>query len=612
MRPKRAPEDHGRKEKPSGHLPQAWPEQTDDTSGWGAFEEDRVLASSDLSIDQFPTAPLLAIDQWPTQPLPVLIDGPLSFQPGAFADGGPPQEVDSPHLPAAERRADTGSHLSAQQATGAGNYFIQARNLAKSSGIYALGMLGSPLVSLVLAPFLAHHLSSTDYGLLTVLMTVITLASGVSQLGLAAAFFRAYHYDYTEPRDRRAVLATVVVLLVLVSIPTAMVAWLLAPTVAGVLRERSSFGNLISLAFWVVAVQNLTVPGLCWLRAENRPVFFSLLSLGNVLLVLCANLVLLGLLHWGVAGSLIATGSGYASIVLCTLPVILWRTRLQVRKDIAWSLLTFGAPQALSYISYWVLQLSDRFLLSVFVSLAQTASYSVAYSLGSVLSTLVISPFALAWPTLMFSVAKRKGAPHVFQIVFRWYGIILLFVAFAISIAGSLLLGWLFPASYHSAAPVIPIVAESFIFYGLYIVFMTGSSIQRKTWMPAAFFGLAAFVNFGLNLVLIPRFSAVGAATSTLIAYLVLALVAYFANQRIYPIPYEMKRFWLALLIGVTLYLGAALFSLEWDAFWRSFLTFACLVLYGACLLFLGGGIGFLRARGARLIARITADRRAS
>lgn len=613
MLPTQTPEDHSREKKSTGYARSDQPEQVADASGWEAWEaeeEKPTPISSGLNIDQFPTGPLPAIDQWPTQPIPALVGEPFAFQQGSFVDNESIEGIDSLFQPALERIAETGPHPAVQQTGATGSYVVVARNLAKSSGVYALASLASPLVSLVLAPFLTHRLAPTDYGILTVLMTVIGLAAGITQLGLGSAFFRVYNYEFTDSDDRRAVLATVVVLMPLFSIPLAIVGSFLAPTLAGALLGRPALGVLITLTAWVVVVQNLTVPGFAWLRAENRPLFFSLLSIGNVVIVLCINLVLVGLLHWGVAGPLIATGSGYASVVLCTLPVILWRGRLRVRRDIAWSLITFGAPQVLSYISYWVLQLSDRYLLSLLVSLVQVASYAVAYSLGSVLSTLVISPFSLAWPAAMFSIARRKDAPQVFQMVFRWFSMLLLFVAFAVSIAGSLLLDRLFPASYHSAAPIIPVVAESIVFYGLYIIFMAGASIRRKTWMPAAFTGLAAFVNFALNLVLIPHFGSAGAAGSTLVAYIVLALVAYLANQRIYPIPYEMNRFLLALLIGAALYIGADVLSLGWTTFWRWSLTFVCLILYGVWILFAVGGIRLLRARGASLIARISSDRR--
>src|SRR5579859_7862859 len=87
------------------------------------------------------------------------------------------------------------------------------RGLIKSSGIYAIASVASPLVSLVLAPFLTHHLSPSEYGILTILNTLIGLVAGITQLGLGSAFFRAYSYDYTSHRDRRDVLATVTVLL---------------------------------------------------------------------------------------------------------------------------------------------------------------------------------------------------------------------------------------------------------------------------------------------------------------------------------------------------------------------------------------------------------------
>ena len=107
---------------------------------------------------------------------------------------------------------------STARTTGDESYLGLLRNLAKSSGIYAISALASPLVSLVLAPFLTHSLSITDYGALIVLNTVIILATTITQLGLNSAILRAYMYDYETRRDRMGVLSTAVVLLSLISI----------------------------------------------------------------------------------------------------------------------------------------------------------------------------------------------------------------------------------------------------------------------------------------------------------------------------------------------------------------------------------------------------------
>jgi len=478
------------------------------------------------------------------------------------------------------------------QRSAANNYSTLVRNLVKSSGIYALASVASPLISLILAPFLTRALSHTDYGALAVLNTAIALMAGATQFGLNSAFFRAYSYDYESQKDRLSVLSTVIALLLLISIPITIATTVAAPWLATALFTSPSLVEPIRLGALVILIQNLTVPGFSWLRAESRAPFFATLAILNLLVTLVGNLVLVGTLHMGIAGSLLATAGGYAVVAICTMPVILLRVGLQgclrPRFDIARNLLSFGLPLVSSFISVWVLQLSDRYLLSRLGSLAQTASYTIAYSLGGVLGVLVISPFLLAWPTAMYAILKREDAPKVFQLVFRWYSIVLLFATFALSLLGRGVLDILFPPAYRSAAPVISTIALSTMFYGVYNIFLIGISVRRKTWFAVVFTTLAALINVGLNFMLIPFYGSMGAALSTLIAYLVLALIAYIVNQRFYPIPFEMGLFMAALLIGITLYAGSDFLAHAQQTYAAWGIRYAALALYGGCLALLG------------------------
>ncbi len=288
--------------------------------------------------------------------------------------------------------------------TEAQSYVALMRGLIKSSGIYALSSLASPLIALVLAPFLTHSLSVTDYGALVVLNTAILLLTGITQLGMLSAVFRAYNYDYESRQDRLKVLSTTIILLSLTSLPMMLVFILVAPWLASVLLGSASFSDSIKITALVVLIQNLSVPGLAWLRAENRATSFSVLSIINLLVALGATVILVGVMHMGIVGALLATGLGYAFIAICTLPLILFRAGLRLRLDIVQNLVSFGIPLVFNTVSFWVLQLSDRYLLSRLGSLAQTASYGVAYNLGSALNVVVLTPFVLAWPTAMFAI----------------------------------------------------------------------------------------------------------------------------------------------------------------------------------------------------------------
>src|SRR5579859_7365572 len=122
------------------------------------------------------------------------------------------------------------------------------RNLLKTSGVYVIFSMISPLISLFISPFLTHQFTTTDYGILTTLNLMVTLTAGLAQLGLLSAFFRAYNYDYTEKQDRLSVVATTTTLLFLISVPVGIMVMLLSPVLAQLIFGLPAISNLIALA----------------------------------------------------------------------------------------------------------------------------------------------------------------------------------------------------------------------------------------------------------------------------------------------------------------------------------------------------------------------------
>lgn len=548
--------------------------------------------------------PAVGIDQMPTQaslraipkasPLPFSTsDSPLgrdkSGPYGSIADQ--PTWI-LPVIPGTERGRDQAAPTrvagvetmgeSKQEATPA----ALLRNLVKSSGIYALSSLVSPLVSLLLAPFLTHTLSRSDYGMLAILNTVITLVAGVAELGLSAAFTRLYTYDCETREDQLAALSTLVISLFCIVTPLALLGIICAPWLAMQLLNSASSDavNAVRISAVLALLQDIAVPGLAWLRTENRAALFSILSTGNLLVTAGANIVFVGAFGLGVSGSLLATGAGSALVIACTMPVLLARAGLRPNLAMAREMVAFGAPHAMNVISAWVLQLSDRYLLGHFASLTQVAGYSVAYSLGGILSALIISPFSMAWWVLMYPIAKRDDAQHMFCVIFRWFSVVLLFAAFGLSLGGISVLDIFFPAPYHADAPIVPLVAMATMFNGVFLVVSLGVSLRRKTWLASLYFIGAALINVGLNLLLIPLYGAMGAAISTLVAYIALALMAYIANWWIYPVAFEVGLFLVALVVGVALYAAGDALAQDQGVIMALSIHALFLLLYGGAL----------------------------
>ncbi len=463
------------------------------------------------------------------------------------------------------------------------------KKLLKSSGVYALASLAIPFVSLALSPFLTRHLSHSDYGLFAVLTTTIALLAGISQVGLSSAFFRAYNYDYETSEDRVAVISTTLALLLCCTIPLMLVLILFAPWISQVLLGSASRADTMRLAALVILLQNISMPAFAWMRAETRAALFAVLSILNLLFNLGMTLLLVGVYHLGIDGALLGMSCGYGFVVMGACPLLLKRVYGHVpRRDIAFCLLSFGFPNAVSFVSAWVLQLADRFLLAHMRSLSETATYSVAYSLGSVLSVVVLTPFSMAWPSTMFSIARRRDAGRIFQKIFRWYGIVLLFMAYALTLVAIFVLDVFFPVNYREGSSIIPLVALSIMFFGVYNFLTLGIGICRKVWYAVLFVAFAALVNIGANVLLIPIYGIQGAAEATLIAYVALAVLTYLLNQRIYPVPFEIDLFGLGLGLALLFYAFGGLLA-QGRSFWLSWvIDFGMLILYGFCLFALG------------------------
>ena len=87
-----------------------------------------------------------------------------------------------------------------------------------------------------------------------------------------------------------------------------------------------------------------------------------------------------------------------------------------------------------------------------------------------------------------------------------------------------------------------------------------GVGRAKRTQFNWVITGVAAAVNVGLNLVLIPPYGIMGAAVATVVAYVVMFLGMTWYAQRVFPTPYQWRRVFTAVAAAVGLLLvGKAL-----------------------------------------------------
>jgi len=109
--------------------------------------------------------------------------------------------------------------------------------------------------------------------------------------------------------------------------------------------------------------------------------------------------------------------------------------------------------------------------------------------------------------------------------------------------------GYIIGPGYWSGVVIVPIVLFAYLFLGIYTNLIAGIYIEKKTRYLPLITGLGAVLNIASAFLLIPLWGITGAAISTLVSYIAMAVYIYIVSQKFYPVQYEVSKLLMILLI---------------------------------------------------------------
>jgi O-antigen/teichoic acid export membrane protein len=192
-------------------------------------------------------------------------------------------------------------------------------------------------------------------------------------------------------------------------------------------------------------------------------------------------------------------------------------------------------------LASFVLELSNRFFLKHYASMEDVGLYSLGYRFGEIIF-FVVTAIQLAWPQFVFSNRRSERAPELYAYATTYYMAGLLFLVLGLSVLAPEVIRVMATPAFHGAAVVVPLIALSGLFRGLYAVGTVGILLRKRPIVRSVALIVAALVNVGLNYLLIPRYGMMGAAWATLIAFVVQTIILVTVSLRYYPIPYQWGR----------------------------------------------------------------------
>jgi O-antigen/teichoic acid export membrane protein len=136
----------------------------------------------------------------------------------------------------------------------------------------------------------------------------------------------------------------------------------------------------------------------------------------------------------------------------------------------------------------------------------------------------------------------------------------------ALTVFSPIIIELLAGPSYITSAQLVPLLAVSIIFGGMYI-FAPGLSLEKRSKEIALISIFGAVLNLGLNLIFIPIMGLFGAAWATVISSACTAVAWLARGQRWYQIPFAKKELSIIFVVLVFTWIFASqMASLGWIA----------------------------------------------
>ena len=430
----------------------------------------------------------------------------------------------------------------------------ELKRLARHTAIYGMGGLVSRILAVLLLPLYTHYLPPNSYGRVEIVTAATAVLSIVLQMGIASAFFRFY-FDTKDPAARLLVVRTSFWFTMAMSTAGLVLGVVFAAPVGHVLGlgHDPSLVRAGAVGLWAQTnYQQLTA----LFRVEERSLAYALASVCNVLITVVAMVVFVAVFHWGAVGIVVGNFVGTLCVYFVLVAYRSEQLGLQFDRGLLRRMQGFGLPLVPSALALWAINFVDRQFVVHYKDLAETGVYSAAIKVASVI-TFVMIAFRTAWPAFAYSIEDDREARRTYAFVLTYLMTLASWLALALGALSPWLVSLLTNASYQRAEKGVPILAYAFALYAGYTVLAIGSGRARRTQLNWVVTGAGAAVNVGINFWLIPRYGMVGAAISTLAAYVVLFAGMTLYAQRVYPVPYQWRRLLTSIGTGAALTVAA-------------------------------------------------------
>ena len=397
--------------------------------------------------------------------------------------------------------------------------------LAKNTAIVTIGKICTQLISFFLLPLYTAYLTTGEYGVVDLLNTLISLLIPILTFQIDQGIFRYLIDKRGNEKEQGKLITTTIFFIGIQSLIYLFLFTIISPWVN---NEYKYFlaTNLVATAFTNVMLQIA--------RGLGSNTKYTLGSFISATVTILLNLVFIVGFKMNAYGMLLASLLGNIACIIyivISLKIPKFIKRSFYDKATLKSILKYSVPLIPNAISWWVVNVSDRLIITYFMSVSMNGIYSVANKFSSVVTT-IYSVFNIAWTesaAVNFKEEdKDKYFSKVLNVTIRFFGAlgigIIAYMPFAFGI--------LVNENYAEAYLQIPILIIATMF-NILVSYLGSIYVAKKLTKEIAktsFF--AAIINTVINIVLIKYIGLYAASISTLVAWVTMFIYRYVDSKK--------------------------------------------------------------------------------
>lgn len=434
----------------------------------------------------------------------------------------------------------------------------RSTKLIKNTLILTIGNLCTKGIMFIMTPLFTRWLSQEAYGTFDMLATYIALIAPIITLDIKEGVFR-FLISEENVKDKGKILTNGIFVHLVgfgFSFLIVIIMIILLPN------------NKMVILSYCLMIMSETLYDL-WVVISRGLKKISVFAIGNIIYVIVmavVSVVVVGILKYGLYGLILSYTIGY--LVSAIFMLIKCKTFGYIslkHLDLAYlrKMIDYSLPMIPNSIAWWIMNVSDRTILTLFVGVEANAVLAVTSKLPNLCQQL-FSKFHLSWQETAVDSLNAidrddyysKVMNNLFELMSSGV-IIILALNFAY-------FKFLFSEDYFLGYYLSPVLLVAILFYvmtqflgGIYIANMDSVKTGKTTM-------IAATINLTVDLLLIKYVGIWAAVISTLIAYFVLFIIRFNDIRKTVNLKFSTEIFCYIAMIGyiiITIYINSTILS---------------------------------------------------